>query len=173
MILLALAVLTLDQATKLAVLNRLEFGEEHVVIPGFFKLVLWGNTGAAFHGNNHLLAIISLVAFGALVLFRNHFEAHRLGGQIALGLLYGGILGNLVDRLHPERYHVIDFLYFYVEKRGGGVAGFPAFNVADSAICIGVGLLFYLSWAREEQPALSPVGDAATNPAAAEERRNP
>lgn len=151
--LVAMFILALDQATKAAVLLYLGFAEELVVVDGFFKFVHWGNTGAAwsmFHGNNEMLAIISLVAFGALVIFRHHFEAHRMQGQMALGLLFGGILGNVVDRLHPDRQHVIDFLYFYVNKRGGGEAGFPAFNVADSAICVSVGLLFILSWMPEK-----------------------
>ncbi len=146
---LAGTILLLDQLTKYIVLRFLGRAEEVVIIDGFFKFVHWTNTGAAwslFHGNNEMLAIISLVAFGALVIFRHHFEAHTKLGQIALGLMFGGILGNLVDRLHPERYHVIDFLYFFVYKRGGGEAGFPAFNIADMAICTGVGLLFLLSW---------------------------
>jgi signal peptidase II len=67
--------------------------------------------------------------------------------------LFGGILGNLTDRLLPSRRHVIDFLYFYVNRRGGGEVGFPAFNVADSAICVAVGLLFLLSWQREQPNA--------------------
>lgn len=155
MVTLAAIILTLDQVTKSAVLHFLGFAEQRVIVEGFFKFVHWVNTGAAwsmFSGNNEVLAIISLLAFGALVLFRHQFEAHRLGGQIALGLLFGGIMGNLWDRLHPERHHVIDFLYFYVYRRDGSEAGFPAFNVADSAICVGVGLLFYLAWVREEEP---------------------
>jgi signal peptidase II len=163
----AVAVAVFDQLTKLAVLRYLGFAEERVVIDGFFKFVHWGNTGAAwslFHGNNEMLAIVSLVAFALLVVFRRHFEADRFIGQIALGLLFGGILGNLVDRLHPDRLHVIDFIYFYVYQRGGGETGFPAFNVADSAICIGVGLLFYLSWlhggTEEQAPDNAPVTTA-------------
>jgi len=146
---LAGTILLLDQLTKYIVLRFLGRAEEKVIIDGFFKFVHWTNTGAAwslFHDNNHMLAIISLIAFGALVIFRHHFEAHTKLGQIALGLMFGGILGNAVDRLHPDRYHVIDFLYFFVYKRGGGEAGFPAFNIADMAICTGVGLLFLLSW---------------------------
>ena len=100
--------------------------------------------------NNALLAIVSLVALAALVLFRHHFEAHHPIGQFALGLLFGGIMGNLVDRLHPDRLHVIDFLYFYVNKRGGGEAGFPAFNVADSGICVGV--FWYILWSLRQPP---------------------
>ncbi len=154
MALITVSVLALDQLTKLLVLTYLDFAKERVVINGFFKFVHWVNTGAAwsmFHDNNELLAIISLVALMALFIFRHHFEAHKKLGQIALGLMFGGIVGNLVDRLHPHRGHVIDFLYFYVNRRGGeGELGFPAFNVADSAICIGVGLLFILSWQKEE-----------------------
>jgi signal peptidase II len=159
MALVAFSILLLDQLTKSAVLRYLGYAQEKVVIEGFFKFVHWGNTGAAwslFSGNNEMLAIISLVALLALFLFRRHFEAHRRLGQIALGLMFGGIMGNLVDRLHTGRRHVIDFIYFYVEKRGGGEAGFPAFNVADSAICVGVGLLFLLSWQRESH------GDGST-----------
>ena len=148
------SVFLLDQLTKLSLVKGLgmELNAERVLIPGFFKLVHWGNTGAAwsmFHGNNGFLAAIALVAIFALIWKRHYFEAHRLGGQIALGLITGGIAGNLLDRLRVN--HVIDFLYFYVERRGVGPgsfdaeAGFPAFNVADSAICCGVALLFLFS----------------------------
>ena len=63
--------------------------------------------------------------------------------QAAFGLICGGILGNLIDRVWAK--HVIDFLYFYIQPRGGTEIGFPAFNVADSAICTGVGLVFLLT----------------------------
>jgi signal peptidase II len=151
----ALGIIALDQLTKWVVLKYLGYAQERVVIDGFFKFVHWGNTGAAwsmFHGNNELLAIISLVALMLLFLNRKHFEAHTFMGQIALGLMFGGITGNLIDRLWI--YHVIDFIYFYVYRRSGGESGFPAFNVADSAICVGVGLLFIMSW-RNEQAAAS------------------
>jgi len=72
-------------------------------------------------------------------------------GQISLGLIFGGIAGNLVDRF--AHGHVIDFLRFYVNRRGAGEIGFPAFNVADTAICTGVGLLFLLSWQKDHDPA--------------------
>ena len=152
--LVAATILALDQLTKLAVLRWLGFAQEKVVVEGFFRFVHWGNTGAAwslFHGNNELLAIVSLVALLALFLFRRHFELQTFTGQIALGLMFGGIMGNLVDRL--THGHVVDFLYFYVNRRGGGELGFPAFNVADSAICTGVGLLFLLSWRMEAREA--------------------
>ncbi len=143
------AILAADQLSKLLVLRWLGFEKQHIIIDGFFKFVHWGNTGAAwslFRDNNELLAIVSLVALLLLFLARSQFDISKPVGQVAVGLLFGGIMGNLVDRLHVGRRHVIDFIYFYLYRRGGGEIGFPAFNIADSAICVGVGLLFILSW---------------------------
>jgi len=157
-LILALAgvIYALDQFTKWLVLQTLPgVGDEKVVIPGFFKFVHWGNTGAAwslFSGNNSGLAIIAIVALVLLFFTRQHFHAHTLAGQIAFGLIFGGIAGNLTDRLLPGRHAVVDFIYFYLQPRGGDEIGFPAFNIADSAICTGVGLIFLLSWRHEQSP---------------------
>jgi signal peptidase II len=151
--LIALAVIGLDQLTKGIVLRLLGSGQEKVVIDGFFKFVHWGNTGAAwslFRGNNHLLALVAFIALIILVLSRHHFESRTMLGQIAFGLIFGGIVGNLIDRIW--RHQVIDFLYFYLQLRNGNEWGFPAFNVADSAICTGVGLVFLITWKTERQP---------------------
>jgi signal peptidase II len=116
MALVAAAVLVIDQLTKLAVLRYLGYAREIVVIEGFFKFVHWGNTGAAwslfnqFAGSSQLLAIFALVALLVLFLTRHHFDSHTLFGQLSLGLIFGGIAGNLLDRfLHK---HVVDFIYF-------------------------------------------------------------
>jgi len=109
--------------------------------------VHWTNTGAAwslFRGNNMLLAVVAIVALVVLFFSRHHFEARTVMGQVAFGLICGGIVGNLIDRLWAG--HVIDFLYFYLQQRNGGEVGFPAFNIADTAICTGVGLVFLLTW---------------------------
>ena len=162
-VLVALVVLAFDQLTKLAVLKYLGYAQERVVVPGFFKFVHWGNTGMAWSlapGNNELLAVIALVALVALFLTRRHFDTRNWIGQSAFGLICGGITGNLIDRVLPSRQHVIDFIYFYLQPRGGGEIGFPAFNVADSAICVGVGLIFYLSW-RIENPVSQTVNPPA------------
>jgi signal peptidase II len=158
---LALIVFGLDQFTKWLVLTTLEPGDEKIIINGFFKFVHWGNTGAAwslFRGNNGALALIALFALVALFLTRHHFESHTLTGQIAFGLIFGGIAGNLTDRILPSRHAVVDFIYFYIQQRGGNEIGFPAFNVADSAICTGVGLIFLITWKNEHasKPAESP-----------------
>ena len=166
-LLLAFSVYLLDQVTKLVVLRFLGLEQEHDVVPGFFKFVHWGNTGAAwslFRHNNHILAGISAVAMIALWIFRRHFEADRPAGQAALGLLFGGIAGNLTDRVLPTRQHVIDFLRFYLVPREGGEMGFPAFNVADTAICIGVGLLLLLSWHSDVPRASRGVAERPATP---------
>lgn len=157
--LIALSLLVLDQLTKWSVVGRLPLGAEMEVLPGFFRLVHWGNTGAAwslFHGNNHVLALVSLAALVVLFLARRHFESERPAGQVALGLVFGGILGNLVDRL--VHGHVVDFLYFHVIRRDGVEVGFPAFNVADTAICTGVGIILLLSWMARPVPAAEGAG---------------
>ena len=152
---IAAVIYGLDQLTKYFVLRLLGKGDERVIVDGFFKFVHWGNTGAAwsmFRGNNELLAIIALVALLVLFLSRHHFESRTLLGQLAFGFIFGGIAGNLTDRLMPGRHQVIDFIYFYLRQRGGEEIGFPAFNVADSGICIGVALVFWLTW-KSDQPA--------------------
>ena len=147
--LIGLVVYGLDQWTKWLVLEALPLGAERVIWEGFFKFVHWGNTGAAFSmffGNNTILAIVALVALFVLFFARNHFESRTLLGQVAFGLIFGGILGNLTDRLMPSRQQVIDFIRFYYERADGTEVGFPAFNIADSGICIGVALVFWLTW---------------------------
>jgi signal peptidase II len=151
---LALFILALDQFTKWLVLQKLDIGDEKIVIPGFFKFVHWTNTGAAwsrFTGYNSALALVAFIALLALaVMFLTRH--HTLASQIAFGLIVGGIAGNLTDRLLPSRHAVVDFIYFYLQQRGGNEIGFPAFNIADSAICTGVGLIFLITWKNEHAP---------------------
>jgi len=158
----ALAVVVLDQITKAMVLHFLGYEQERVVIDGFFKLVHWTNTGAAwslFRGNNGVLAVVALAALVILYFSRHHFDSRTPLGQAAFGLIIGGIVGNLIDRVRV--HHVIDFLYFYLDI-GGQTRSFPAFNVADSAICTGVGLIFLITWQNER--GNKPVQDAGKPP---------
>jgi len=163
---MAAQVFAFDQLTKFIVLQLLGQGQERVIVDGFFKFVHWGNTGAAwsmFRGNNELLAIVALLALVVLFLARNHFDTRTRLGQLAFGMILGGIAGNLTDRLLPSRQHVIDFVYFYIKRQGGEEIGFPAFNVADSGICIGVALVFWVTW----------KGDQAAKPAEASGPKTP
>src|ERR1700712_3113782 len=118
---IALVVLALDQLTKAIVLHFLpNVWDERNVLPGFFKLVHWQNTGAAwssFTGKNGALALIAIAALVILFFSRHHFNSHTMLGQFAFGLVIGGIMGNLLDRI--IRQHVVDFLRFYLQQRGG------------------------------------------------------
>ena len=150
----ALLLLAWDQVSKALVLRFLpRLWDEQVLVSGFFKVVHWENTGAAwslFTGNNTFLVIVAVIALVILFLGRHHFDSRSRLGQLALGLIFGGITGNLIDRIRVG--HVIDFIRFYLPQSGGNEMGFPAFNVADSGICIGVGLIFILAWRQEHSP---------------------
>ena len=162
LLLIAIAVIVVDQATKLMVMDHLKLGDQREWVEGFFRLVHWGNTGAAwsmFRDNNLALAGIAVVALVVLFFSRKHFDAHRLIGQVALGLMFGGIIGNLIDRFRIG--HVVDFIYFFTYRKGGGEIGFPAFNVADSAICVGVGFLFIITLQKESESKSTPVISSA------------
>lgn len=135
----------LDQLTKLWVVHRLALGSYGKfggieIFPKFFYLVHVGNTGAAwsmFTGMSTVLALLALATLAAIFFWRRALGLRRPAAQVFFGLLVGGTAGNLVDRLAYG--HVIDFLDFHF---GGYV--FPTFNVADSAICIGV--FGYILW---------------------------
>ncbi len=139
---LGFAVFALDQATKIWINARLEFptywpAEGAItVIEGFFHIVHVGNTGAAWSllaGKSLFLAVLAFVTLGAIYAWRNQLGLKHRTAQIGFGLLCGGIVGNLVDRL--VHGHVIDFLDFHF-----GSYIYPTFNVADIGICVGVGI---------------------------------
>ena len=135
-LLVAILVVLLDQATKEWVRGAFSLHESLPVVPGFFHLTYIRNTGAAwgmFSGQNLALAVLAFAMLAALVLFRRKFLPPGRHHRVALGLLCGGIVGNLFDRLRLD--YVVDFLDVYWR-----VHHFPAFNVADSAICVGVGI---------------------------------
>ena len=142
-LLVALLVILLDQATKEWVRGAFSLHESVPVIPGFFHLTYIRNTGAAwgmFSGQNVALSALALVMLGALVVFRRKILPPGRVHRVALGLLCGGIVGNLFDRLRLD--YVVDFLDFF--HRGWH---FPAFNVADAAIVVGaVGLVLFGLW---------------------------
>ena len=149
----AAIILAADQATKQIVVNTIEQKSgEIVVVEGFLKLVYWTNSGAAwsmFQNSSIPLAILSLVALIALIRFRHQFEIETSTGKIAIGMLIGGILGNMIDRIAHQ--HVIDFIRFNRNRRGGGELGYPAFNIADVGICVGVGLMFVMTWREQKR----------------------
>ena len=135
-----------DQVVKILIRFRFYPGESRPVIPGFFDLTYVRNTGAAwgmFDGANVVLALFSVVGLVLLIVFRRHFIGPSPAQRFALGLMAGGILGNLFDRLRLG--YVVDYLHFF--HRG---YHFPSFNIADAAICSGVFLYFIISFRTEK-----------------------
>ncbi|MGA0334017.1 MAG: signal peptidase II [Kiritimatiellia bacterium] len=133
----ALTAAVLDQITKKMVLERFELGESLELVPGVFYFTRTFNTGAAFSlFKDHPLplTLFAMTVFCLMVVFRDHFFARTPLEQTAFGLIAGGVIGNITDRI--KYGHVVDFLNW--------VWGYdwPIFNLADSFICIGVGLYF-------------------------------
>jgi signal peptidase II len=158
-ILLAMLVVLVDRCTKRLVAARIAMYTHIQIIPGFFRLTHTENTGAAFslfadspsHWKTVLLIGFSLIAMVIVsVLLWRQSRALTITG-IALSLILGGAAGNFWDRVASGR--VVDFLLFYVKQYQ-----WPVFNLADSAIVIGAGLLvieilFHKS-ATDETPTL-------------------
>ncbi len=157
--------LLLDQATKLLIVRYLTFADSIEVIEGFFYLTHVRNPGAAFglfatapaEWRVFFFIGISLVALGIIVsFFRKLAPGDRLPA-LALGLISGGAVGNLVDRVF--RREVVDFLHFRLWKG----YSWPDFNLADSFIVVGVALLVLELLATEgESRAPSESGGGTT-----------
>ena len=144
-LLLTLPLYALDQVTKYFVFHSIDPSEPWTIIPDFFTLVHVTNSGAAFgsfrNNNGFFIAIscIALVIVTVLLLRREPRDPWR---RVALGLLLAGVLGNLTDRLLHG--HVIDFLLFDLHLPFANP--WPAFNVADSCICIAVACFMVYSF---------------------------
>lgn len=141
--LVSTSVLFLDQLTKIWVIRNFDLGETVSVIPGIFNFTYVRNTGAAFGiladaNPAFRVPFFLIVPFVALFVIAYLFKKIPPGEKwvpLALALVSGGAIGNLIDRI--VHGYVIDFLDFHWKYQHH----FPAFNVADSAICVGIGIL--------------------------------
>jgi signal peptidase II len=139
---LTAAVITADQVTKRLVAKMIELHDSHEIIPGLASLTHVRNRGAAFGFLSNadlpyqsvLFSLLSLVALLAIGVYAYKLPAAQKWTQVALALIMGGAVGNLVDR--AVRGFVIDFMDVYWRAHH-----WPAFNVADSCISIGVVML--------------------------------
>lgn len=142
MSIVALVCVLLDQLSKIWILQNFQLAEVDPVIPGFFNLTLHFNKGAAFglfagleDGYRQIvLGLFSKLAVILLFFYLIYEFYNSKFGQLCIGLIFGGAIGNLIDRAY--RGEVVDFLDVYVSGYH-----WPAFNVADSCICVGVFLL--------------------------------
>jgi signal peptidase II len=136
-------IIVLDQLTKYVVLQKFRLGETIPVVTGFFNLTYIRNTGAAFgllaQANptfrTPFFIAVPLIALGAVAYIFKKIDDRDYMLSTSLSLVIGGAIGNLIDRL--QMGFVVDFLDFH----WGYGYHFPAFNVADSAICVGVAIL--------------------------------
>nr|WP_294867909.1 signal peptidase II [uncultured Pseudogulbenkiania sp.] len=138
---LALLVIVLDQLSKVYFNSQYQFGEVREVVPGFFGFTLLYNPGAAFSflagaggWQKHLFTLLAFAVSGWLgwSIVKGHFSCRM---NLAAAFIMGGALGNVIDRmLHG---HVIDFILVHYYNAWY----YPAFNLADSFICVGAGLM--------------------------------
>ncbi len=144
------AVITIDQATKMYVHTHFGLHESIEVIQGFFNLTYVRNYGAAFgfladsHQTFREIFFLSMPPVALLVILailRGVLETDRWQ-IVSLSLVFGGAIGNYIDRIRFR--YVIDFLDFHIQKK----YTWPAFNIADSAIVVGVSVLLFLELTR-------------------------
>ncbi len=139
---LTVLVLVIDLTSKVYFDNSLQMYQQIVVIPDLFSWTLAYNTGAAFSfladsagWQRWLFALIAVVVSAVLVVWLKRLGRNDTWLAIALALILGGALGNLYDRIVYG--HVVDFILVHWQNRWY----FPAFNFADSAICVGAVML--------------------------------
>lgn len=141
------SILVADQVTKFWITSHFSLYDAQVVIPGFFNLVYVTNKGAAFSMfasvesplRHYFFVSINIIAFLGLSIAAFKMRRNHRFYTISFALIAAGALGNVIDRI---RYGaVIDFLDFYF-----GSYHWPAFNVADSSICVGVVILFIINY---------------------------
>jgi signal peptidase II len=149
-----IVILALDRLTKAVIDRTMPLHHSISVVDGLFSLTYVRNTGAAFgiFAGSHqafrlpFLVIVSIIAIGVIVVMLRRLHEKETGLITALAFILGGAIGNLIDRiLYGE---VVDFLDFYWSNYH-----WPAFNLADSFITIGVAItLFFLMRAKGEDP---------------------
>lgn len=157
-----LAIVALDQATKLLVASRLELGESVPIIPGLLHFTLVRNTGMAFGllsgsdvpGKTVLVTLASILALAAVTFYALRSPLGERTTRFGLTFILGGAFGNIVDRAHLG--YVVDFVDVFVRD-----SHWPAFNLADTCICVGVGLLLLDSLSRREPSREDETGAAA------------
>ncbi len=141
--LLTLAILVLDHLTKWSIRTNFDFRRSVEIIPGYLRIIRVHNTGVAFGyfsdfdapWKPYALAAMAVIAVVVIVIYGIRMPAERTMLQLALSITMGGILGNFLDRI-AHRF-VVDFIEFHIRDS----FYWPTFNLADTAISIGIALL--------------------------------
>lgn len=163
-VIIAGSIITLDQITKAVVRNNIPFGGSWMPwewLKPVFRFVHWENTGAAFglfQGGGIVFAILAVIISVFIIYYYPQIPENEKLMRVALSMQFAGAIGNLVDRIF--RGPVTDFI---------SVGDFPVFNIADSSITVGVGLLLLTFWLSErkekstEKTSITDAGDAYEN----------
>lgn len=144
--LIALFVILLDQITKWLIVSKMNFGDSITIIENVLYITSHRNAGAAWgilQGQMWLFYVITLIVIGAIIYYLQKAARGKWLLGVSLGLMLGGAIGNFLDRL--IRKQVVDFIHTYIFGYN-----FPVFNIADSALCIGV-ILLMISMLRDER----------------------
>jgi signal peptidase II len=145
---IAAFVILLDQFTKWLIVSRMNYGDSITIINNILYITSHRNQGAAWgilQGQMWLFYVITLIVIAAIVFYiQRSAKGNPLLGM-SLGLMLGGAIGNFIDRVW--RQEVVDFIHTFIFGYN-----FPVFNIADSALCIGVVLLM-IQMLREERKA--------------------
>ncbi len=147
--LIIISSLAMDIITKYLVVNNISYGEHNDYMGGFFRITLLYNDGGVFgilKGHKNLFLIVSIIVLIMMVVYYIYEKSKDVSFHIAMSLIIGGALGNILDRVIPGRPGVVDFLSVGVD----GVYRWPAFNIADSVIVIGA-ILLVIVFYREEK----------------------
>ena len=145
---LSAVLLLADQLSKHIIVQTYFLHESTPVIPDIFSITYVRNFGAAwgiFSGKVWLLLLISAVVAAAMIRFYNYLTEGYFEREIALFVIFSGVLGNSIDRVW--RGSVVDFIDFHYKN----VWSYPVFNIADIAICTGVGLFILSGFIRPER----------------------
>ena len=158
----ATAVILLDQWTKWIIYSRFRWGESLDVIQNFFAITYVRNKGAAFgmlhkapeYFRDPFFIIVPMAALAVIILLFVRLDERQKLAATALSLITGGAIGNLIDRLRFG--YVVDFLDFHWKE----VYHWPAFNVADSCIVVGVGIMLIQSFTETKAGSEPSVWDS-------------
>ncbi|KGX85702.1 signal peptidase II [Pontibacillus marinus] len=144
---IAAAVLILDQLTKWMIVKRMEIGEHIPVIENFFYITSHRNRGAAWgilQGQMWFFYIVTAIVICVVIYYMHKYASSSKVLGLSLGLILGGAIGNFIDRLF--RKEVVDFIDIYI-----GSYDYPIFNIADSALVVGVILVFFATMLDERK----------------------
>jgi signal peptidase II len=157
--LISLLVILLDQITKWLIVSRMEYGESIQIIDNILYITSHRNRGAAWgilQGQMWLFYFITLIVIVGIIIYIQKAAKNKWLMGLSLGLMLGGAIGNFIDRV--VRKEVVDFIHTFIFGYN-----FPVFNIADSALCIGVILLMIQMFKDERESKEKTYGENGTH----------